>query len=293
MLKEFMVASLLAGALIMGSANVQAVESAEHLSIGDQDILVIPDASGSMEQSLLPGLAGHPEMQPLFANGPLPAVVRTYFLKSGDRNVLIDAGWGEAGHVRGRTLEVLQEEGIKPEDVTDILLTHMDGDHIGGLLRNGAPVFPSATLWVSRPEYEAWKSGTIDKRPQKSVELSQQVLERYGNRVKTFNFGDEILPGITAVDASGHTPGHTAYDIKTGDDKLTIAGDLIHVWQVQLPLPELSTVYDVDMDRAAQARNRLLARAAEERSTFAGMHMPLISPVLKRSEHGFMMREPR
>ncbi|MDE5879637.1 MAG: MBL fold metallo-hydrolase, partial [Desulfovibrio sp.] len=174
--------------------------------------------------------------------------------------------------------------------------THMDMDHIGGLLNNGQPVYPNATLWVSAPEYAAWVEkglgeGGVSGRSQAAVDLAKKVAAAY--TVKRFNFGDEILPGVTAVDASGHTPGHTAYDIVSGADKMTIAGDILHIAPVQLARPELSTVYDMDGEKAAQARQRLLERASSERSLFAGMHFPMVSDVRKIPDNGYVMKQPR
>ena len=126
-----------------------------------------------------------------------------------------------------------------------------------------------------------------------SRQLARSLWKIYSGQIKLFKYGEEILPGITAVDARGHTPGHTAFDIVSGNEKMTIGGDVMHIYQVQLQKPQRSTIYDMDMKKAAETRTRLLQRASEEKSIFGGMHFPLVSPVLKRADGGFMMREPR
>ena len=203
----------------------------------------------------------------------------------------MDAGWGKEHKVEGHTADLLHENGIAEDDITDILLTHMDMDHIGGLLENGRPVYPNATLWISRPEYAAWVGGGGVNRSEAAVDLAKKVAAAY--KVKQFDYGDELIPGVTAVDAAGHTPGHTAYDLVSGKDRMTIAGDILHIAPVQLARPDLSTVYDMDGERAAAARKRLLERAAEERSLFAGMHFPMVSDVRKIPDNGFVMKQPR
>lgn len=285
--------ALLACSILFRVAELKAEAEAETLQIGDLEILVIPDAEVSMDESLLPGLAEHPEYGQVFQNGDVPAVSRTYFFKSGDHKVLVDTGWGPDSKVKGNTLEVLQNSGIKPEEVTDILLTHMDHDHTGALLKDGQAIFPNANLWISVPEYEAWNSGKIENRPEFAKERNKEIFDKYRGSLNIFNFGEELFPGVKTVDASGHTPGHTAYQISSGNDKLLIVGDLMHIAPVQLPLPELSTIYDIDMEKAAKTRNDILEKAAQEGFTVAGMHFPMISKVIKREDGGFMMREPR
>lgn len=277
--------------LLAMATTVPAQDRTRHYSVGELDIMVIRDADVTMEKQLLPNLEAFPEFVAVFENGPVPTVDQTFFFKNGDHQVLIDAGWGKELKTEGYTADLLHEAGIADAGITDILLTHMDLDHIGGLLQNGLPVYPNATLWLSRPEYEAWLGGSITGRPQSSVDLAKKVAAVY--KVQQFNYGDEIMPGVISVDASGHTPGHTAYDITSGNAKMTIAGDILHIAPVQLARPDLSTIYDIDREKAAAARQHLLNRAAEEKSLFAGMHFPMISDVHKISDKGYAMKQPR
>lgn len=265
-------------------------EEIEPLGIGELEVWPVLDADVTMESSLLPGLAKHPEYGQAFAHGPLPSVDRVYYLPLGERKILFDSGWGQDFKVKGKSQELLAANGVKSGDITDIALTHLDIDHIGGLLRNDEPVFPNAVLWISRPEFEAWTNGKVVGRHE---ELAKKVLDKYAGRIRLFEFGDEIFPGVAAIDASGHTPGHTAYEIFSGADRMLIGGDFIHIGQIQLPLPELSTVYDMDGEKAAATRRALLEKAANEKLLLAGMHLIPISPVIKREDGGFNMRTPR
>lgn len=272
------------------TAVARANDAVRHYKIGDLDVMAMRDADMSMGKQLFPDLEKYPEFSGVFANGPVPAVLQTFYLKNGDRHALIDAGWGKELKVKGHTVELLRENGIQPEIITDIILTHMDYDHIGGLLENGKPVYPNAVLWVSRPEYEAWTAGKVNRQVD-SIELARKVAKAY--KVRQFDQGQEIMPGITSVDARGHTPGHTAYDIVSGGEKMTIGGDIMHVPAVQLPRPDLSSTYDMNKAQAAESRERLLARAVQEKALFAGMHFPMISDVRKADGSGYLMMQPR
>lgn len=279
--------------LLSFAAMAETPEDVEIIPVGDLEVYGITDAHSTMESRLLPDLDAHPELKPLFEHGPLPAVAKTYLLKTGNHVILVDTGWGNEQAIKGKTLDKLAELGIKPENITDIILTHLDMDHIGGLVNNGKAVFPNAEVWISKPEYDAWINGKIEKRSADAIRKAKTIKEIYGNRVKTFAWDEEILPGVKAIEASGHTPGHTAFDIVSGKNKLTIAGDLIHIAEVQLPHPEMSTIYDVDMKKAVDSRKHLLQRAVDDASLFAGMHFNMVSPVRAGENGAYFMRQPR
>lgn len=277
----------------IGQILAQPADEAERITIGDLEVLSIIDATGEGGPGLIPKLAEYPEFKDLYANGPLPSVFKTYYLEANGHRILLDSGWGKGQKVEGKTAAILKREGVEPENVTDVLLTHLDWDHIGGLVDGDKAVYPNATLWISRPEYEAWLEKDLPGRPDHAKALAKKVANIYKDRIRQFDFESEILPGIKTIDASGHTPGHTAYEISSGNDKLYIGGDLLHLAQVQLQLPQLSSVYDLDPEKAAKSREKLLQRLASEKAMFAAMHIPMASPVRERSDHGFAMREPR
>ena len=159
--------------LLAAAAPALGEDGVDHYSVGDLDVMVIRDADVSMGQQLLPGLAEKaPEFVGVFANGPVPAVDQTFYFKKDGHQVLVDAGWGKEHKVEGHTADLLHENGIAEDDITDILLTHMDTDHIGGLLNNGQVVYPNATLWISRPEYAAWVGGGGVNRSEAAVDLA-------------------------------------------------------------------------------------------------------------------------
>lgn len=215
--------------------------------------------------------------------------ILAYLAKSGGKNLLFDAGIGE--DMGGSLLESLEAVGVKPAEIDAVFLTHLHFDHIGGLLdEEGNYAFPNAAVHVSTPEYDWWmdpERQEVDEDAENAealaivamghylVETTMETLRDSGKEAVRFDFGEEVFPGIVAMEAVGHTPGHTAYRLRSKNKELWIVGDLMHIAEAQLPFPEVTTIYDIDQDRARETRLRLLAAAAEKGIPIAGMHMPL------------------
>lgn len=232
-------------------------------TVGSIKVYGIVDAATTMETTLL-----NPEFRLNLPQASFAGVVKTYLLQWNGKNVLVDTGWGSHGP-KGVTLQVLKKLGIAPEAITDILLTHLDTDHAGGLTCEDKAAFPNATLHVARPEYEAWMAGTV-KRPADKVALVKENLSHY--KPVLFNWGDIVLPGCTAMDAHGHTPGHTVFDLLSAGKKLSILGDLMHIQTVQLRFPRACTAYDMDQEAAIASRLATFKRLANTKVLVTGMH---------------------
>ena len=149
--------------------------------------------------------------------------------------------------------------------MTTILLTHLHGDHFGGLVDSeGKAAFPEAEVFVSRPEYDYWVN-------ELKAENVINALKLY--HVNLFAFGDEVVGGVRAMDTSGHTPGHVSYLIESDGEKLIVAGDIMHFPEIQLPVPDVAVRYDVDPVKAVQSRKFILDYAAWKNIPVAGMHI--------------------
>jgi len=197
-----------------------------------------------------------------------------FLIKAPGQNILIDSGTGAGGII----LEKIRSLGVAPESVNAVLITHLHGDHFGSLQRDGRAVFPNAKIYLSARELEYFTQTNVNQGA-----VSALAPYRASSRIAAFEPGDlalaasgsltQILPGITAIAAYGHTPGHTIFQIENSGAKFLIIGDLLHVALVQFPLPEISATYDMDAGTSAQIRRQVLAYAAANKIPIGGMHI--------------------
>lgn len=212
--------------------------------------------------------------------------VNAFLVKTPEKTILIDAGLGQGLSKNLKTLNV------QAGQIDIILLTHMHGDHIGGLLSDEKKVFPNADLFLSKPEYDYWIKSD-NKR-------AKTVLEAYKDRLKLFqpvepgSKKQNLFPGIQGIAAYGHTPGHTAYLLESGSSKLLIWGDLTHVMAIQMPHPEIAMTYDVDAKQAINSRKKLLEFVAKNNIPVAGMHIlfPAVGEV-KTDGQGYLFTQKK
>jgi glyoxylase-like metal-dependent hydrolase (beta-lactamase superfamily II) len=214
------------------------------------------------------------------------AVCNTLLLKTGKDLLLADTGCGKLfGPDAGRQLAHLAAAGVKPEDVTAVLLTHAHGDHFGGLLTDdGKPVFPNATVLVSAAEKDFWfgaadlsKAQVPDEFKKEMVAGARKALDGVKGKLQVVKPGDKIAAGVTVVDAPGHTPGHLAVAVNGGDGPdagLLHIADAAHHFALTLAHPEWKCAFDVDPDLSCKTRREMLSKAAENRTLLMGYHLP-------------------
>ena len=191
----------------------------------------------------------------------IPASVCAFLVKTDGKEILFDAANGAPD---SQLPAVLSELGLSHADIDCIFITHMHGDHTGGLLSNGEAAFPAADIYINKVEYDAWMA--MEGRQSEGL---RNICSAYGERVKTFTLEDELPCGIEAVEAYGHTPGHTAY--RVGD--ALIAGDVMHGTALQTRYPEFSAGFDMDKEMSVKTRRAIL-KMAEEGIKVYGMHFP-------------------
>lgn len=265
-------------------------EQVRRLNLGEMEILAVEDTAGSMDVGLFSGPLNQTERLAFMPGGSAPSSVNVFVIRSEGKTILVDTGWGQDGKTRGNMLRRLAALGVKPDQVDYVLLTHMHGDHVSGLLNKGRPVFPKATVLAARPEKEFWLEKAPQLTPYKNgAALAAKVAKAYESRFNSFQFGDEVLPGVRAVEAVGHTPGHCAFLVGSGEGSLLIVGDLLHAAALQFANPDECASYDMDKAAAAATRKALLGRAADEKLLISGMHIPFsgMGYVKKRESGGF------
>jgi Zn-dependent hydrolases, including glyoxylases len=252
------------------------------LTLGSTDIAALSDGTLTSKAKLLNDSHGIADTLLKEAYAPKDRIisVNAFLVLADDRRILIDAG---TGTLLGPTLNKLSASlagtGFTPEQITDILLTHVHADHSGGLTVNGKMVFPNATVRLNRVEAEFWLNpANMEKAKDYHKPMfvrARESLAPYlaAGRLAKFEAGQEVLPGITSIAAPGHTPGHTNYLLESQGEKLRFWGDTVHVAEAQFPHPEIAIEYDLDPDAAALQRQKIFAEVAAQGCLAAGAHI--------------------
>jgi len=203
--------------------------------------------------------------------------------------VLFDTGNGPgAPATAGRLADNLAAAGHGRDEVSAIVISHFHADHIGGLLdAEGGPAFPRARILVPEPEWAYWTDeasrAAAPEAQHRIFDLTARVFGVLGDRTDRFAWGEEILPGIAAVQADGHTPGHTAFDIRSEGDRMLYVGDITNNPLIFARNPDWQAAFDILPDRAVETRRHLLDMAAEERVHLFFFHAPFPS-------HGYVAK---
>lgn len=224
---------------------------------------------------------------PLMEHNFVPSMVDT-----GDKLIAFDPGFGEKKRAptTGWFNELLPEAGYTLEDVDIVVVTHCHPDHIGNLMAGGQPTFPNAEIVFGRTEFDYWVKGENipDFRPP-TLEMFREVAEPMGEHARFIEPGDDIVTGVTAVDAFGHSAGHMAFHIESNGQELMIMSDTVAHYAVSLSHPEWHFAMDDNPEVAAVSRRRLLDQIAAAKMAAIGFHMPFPSVgYIERRGDGFV-----
>jgi glyoxylase-like metal-dependent hydrolase (beta-lactamase superfamily II) len=245
--------------------SAQNAENMFTYKVGLFEITLLSESQGYGNKGIL--IDATPEMLQKYApDGTFPNATNAFFVKTPDMNILVDAGYGK------NLFNNLQAIGITPEYIDVVLLTHMHGDHIGGMLRDGKPSFPHAQVYLAQPEHDYWAN---ESRGQQA----RDVIAAYKDKLHLFQPAEAghnatpLVAGILGISAYGHTPGHTAYLVTFDKEKLLIWGDLTHAMAIQMPYPQVAVTYDVNPKDAIAYRKKILEYVEKNKIPVAGMHV--------------------
>jgi glyoxylase-like metal-dependent hydrolase (beta-lactamase superfamily II) len=216
------------------------------------------------------------------------------FINTGKHRVLVDTGAGD-GTVpsAGKLLERLKNEGVDAKDIDTVILTHGHPDHIGGNLdASGKPAFPNARyvmlkdewdFWMSKPNFIHLKLG--DELKQFIVLSAQKNLPPIQENLVLVDHGTAIIPGIVAIAAPGHTPGHMALAISSGGERLLHISDTV-LYPIHMEQPDWYPAFDFEPEQASVTKHKLLNRAAAEKAMVFAFHFPFpcLGHVIKKGK---------
>ena len=254
------------------------------MMLGDFEITALSDGSlrlkvGEVLTHANPARVGK-SLARAFLTEPVETSDNAYLINTGAQLVLVDTGTGSTfGPDLGKLAANLQASGYTPDQVDEIYITHMHGDHVGGLLAGARLAFPNATVRADRREADYWLSKEkMDAAPQEAragFERAMAALSPYveAGRFKPFDGDTELVPGVRALPSHGHTPGHTTYVVQSKGEKLVLWGDLVHVAVVQFGEPSVTIKYDTDPTAAVAERRKAFATAARDGCWIGAAHL--------------------
>ena len=202
-------------------------------------------------------------------------------VNTGSKLVLIDTGWGPGVAPTVGLLPVnLAAAGVDPKAVDIVIMSHLHPDHTNGIRSAGGGLaFPNAEIKVPAQDWAFWMSdANMARAPNDTMKdyfaNAHKVYAGLGDRVTKYDWGQEVAPGITALDARGHTPGHTAFVIASGSRRVLIQSDVTIIPELFLRNPDWHIAFDIDPIEAAQTRRRFHDTAAAEKALVVGFHFP-------------------
>lgn len=256
------------------------------IAIGNLEVTFVPD--GSICTTRASSYPGSPEAlwransHLLDEDGRYVMSLGALLVRSGERRVLLDLGWGPTeewivdpltgatdGRIAGGALlQQLAARGVRPEEVDTVLFSHLHRDHIGWLQRDGEPCFPNADHLVADAEWSYWTTaGNLGAGPAPKKEQ----LDALAGLVGFVSDGDTPVPGVDVVATPGHTPGHCSFVLSSGPDRAVVLGDAVHC-PLELLEPELAFVADVDPALAMRTRLQIEAELLRPGTVAAGPH---------------------
>jgi len=273
-------------------ASDELVPSRYALKVGDLDVMVVSDGvlpipartiAHNIEPTVRSAWLEDEFLSPEMLDWPLNVAV----VRSGGRTILIDAGIGMDPGLNlpqaGRLIRRLEAAGVDLASVTDVVLTHMHMDHIGGLLIDGVKdrLRPDLRIHVAAAELKFWESPDFSRAvmpegfPDALRRAAKRFVNDYGSQLRPFQEEHEVTPDVVVCRTGGHTPGHSVVRLASGSDRMTFAGDA--VFQVGFDQPEWQNGFEHDPEEAARVRVKLLRELAANRELLVATHLPFPS----------------
>ena len=281
--RKFMAAA--AGLIAAGvlPKNVMALAGPYMFKQGAYDVTVVSDGTLLLPTSIIDS-GGKPEevvklLGAMVQGDKAQFEASPLLLKSGSEMILMDTGAGGGFQpTAGKILESLKSAGVDPSAITKVIFTHAHPDHCWGTIgKDGKPVFANASFHMGETEWNFWTAADLGskmpKEMQGMVTGTQTQLGALKDQIKLFKTGAEVLPGIMALDTSGHTPGHVSFEL-AGGDGMIVTGDAITNPMVFFAHPDWKFNFDADHNTAIANRKKLLDMTSAGKKKLLGYHWP-------------------
>jgi len=205
-------------------------------------------------------------------------------INTGSKLVLIDCGNGVAAlegskGAAGRTLQNLAAAGVDPKSIDIVLMSHLHPDHTNGIRAlDGSLAFPNAEIMVPAVDWAFWMSDENAAKAESNAMMKnyfanvKKIYAGIESKVTKYDWGKEVAPGITSIAAPGHTPGHTAFAVASGDSKILVQSDVTNIPEFFLRNPDWHVVFDVDPALAQTTRHKFYDMASAEKALVVGFH---------------------
>ena len=201
-------------------------------------------------------------------------------VNTGSKLAVIDTGMGASkmfGENQGRMPANLKAAGIDLAAVDAVILSHCHPDHAGGLVdKDGKSVFPNAQVYVNETDFKFWtdEKNLENKDLKAFIELARTNLMPHKDKITFIKGGQEVITGITAIDAPGHTTGHTMFMVSSGGKSLAVTADVGHHQVLMVETPKIEFVYDMDSKQAVQTRLKVWDMLSTDKIPFIAFHFP-------------------
>ncbi|SDC48256.1 MBL fold metallo-hydrolase [Ruegeria marina] len=259
--------------LAAGHGGNAAAPVARSFKLGGFGITTLLDGSLPRDDAkgIFGGGASDEEFARVSAENFIPADMAQFFftptlVDTGSELVLFDTGLGQGGIVTA-----LEAAGVSPDAIDVVVVTHMHPDHIGGMMTDGAPTFANARYVTGTTEYDFWSRAEAGNRVGDLVKSNVTPLVE---KMTFLEPGGSVVSGVTAIDASGHTPGHMVYMLESEGQKLMLTADLANHYVWSFAHPEWEVRFDMDKAQATASRRNILGMLAADRVPMIGYHMP-------------------
>ena len=268
-------------------------------TLGDFEITVLNDGTLDLpvdKELKQPAAKTDAELAKSFQKSPLQTSVNGFLINTGTKLVLVDTGAASLfGPTLGQLLGNLKASGYKPEQVDEIYITHMHGDHVGGLAANEQRVFPNAVVRAGKLDADYYLNpANLEKASADAKDNFQGPLVSITPYIKAGKFqpivaNTELVPGIKSYFTGGHTPGHVIYVVESKGQKLVLLGDLLHVQAVQFEDPNVGIDFDSDSKVAIAERKEAFAAAAKGGYLIGAPHLsfPALGHVRSNGKGGY------